>query len=472
MPPVSSNLTRLSACDLASLIKARTISPVDVVRDHLSAIDRLNPTLNAICTIAAEEALSQAKDAETEVMSGNPLGLLHGLPLGIKDITPTAGIRTTFGCPLYKDHIPTEDAEVVTRLKKAGAIVLCKTNTPEFAAGATTNNRLFGATRNPWDISLSPAGSSGGSAAAVASGMLPLAQGTDYGGSIRVPASFCGIVGIRPTPGLIPNHPMALAWDPGQVHGPLGRTAEDVAMMLDAMVGLSPVSPISVVPPWKDCSSEVAKAKHATGRRLAYVSDLAGIGVEPEVDRLCRAAALKLADAGAEVHEIAFDASDGRDAYLALRSQWMVGQQFERLHQIDEFESNLANNIRAGFQTTARGTAAAENKRTELWHRFRGLFGQYDFLLTPAAAVLPFAVELRYPEAVGNRKLANYIDWIAPTFLITLVGLPAAVVPAGKTAQGLPVGIQIVAPRFAEPRILALAKLVQQMNPVGRPTNS
>jgi amidase len=472
MPEVPSTLTRLTACDLVNLIQTRAVSPVDVVRDHISAIGRLNPILNAVCTLNAEEALAQAKGAEIAVMDGKPVGLLHGLPIGIKDITQTAGIRTTFGCALYKDHVPTEDAEVVTRLKKAGGIVLCKTNTPEFAAGATTNNRLFGMTRNPWDIFVSPAGSSGGSAAAVASGMLPLAHGTDYGGSIRVPASFCGIVGIRPTPGLIPNHPMHLAWDPGQVHGPLARTVEDVALMLDAMVGLSSLSPISMMPPWKNCSSEVVEARHATGTRLAYVSDLAGMGVDPEVDTLCRAAALKLADAGAQVHEIAFDASDGRDAYLALRSEWMLGQQFERLHQIDELESNLAGNIRAGLQVTARDTAAAENKRTELWHRFRKLFGQYDFLLAPTAAVQPFAVELRYPEAVGNRKLATYIDWIAPTFLVTLVGLPAASVPAGKTTRGLPVGIQIVAPRFAEPGILALAKLIQQMNPIGRPPNS
>lgn len=472
MPTLTSNLTRMSANELAKLIRSRAVSPVEVVREHINAIDRLNPTINAICTLAADQALAKAKDAEDAVMRGNALGLLHGLPIGIKDITQTAGIRTTFGCPLFKDNIPDEDAEVVVRLKNAGGIVLCKTNTPEFAAGATTNNRLFGATRNPWNIALSPAGSSGGSAAAVASGMLPLAQGTDYGGSIRVPASFCGIVGIRPTPGLIPNYPMPLPWDSGQVHGPLARTVEDVAMMLDAMVGLSPLSPMSMTPPWADCRSEVAKARHAKGVRVAYVSDLAGIGVDTEVDRVCRVAALKLADVGAEVHEVTFDASDGRDAYLTLRSQWMVGQQFERLEHIDEFESNLANNIRAGFELTARDIAAAETKRSELWHRFREFFKKYDFIITPAASVQQFSVEMNYPEVVAGRKLATYIDWIAPTFLITFVGLPAASVPAGKTTQGLPVGLQIVAPRFAEPRILTLAKFIQHSNPIGWPTNS
>jgi amidase len=242
-------LTRRSARELAAMIKSRAVSPLEVLDAHLAVIARVNPKLNAIVTLAADQAKAQARATESAVMRGEPLGALAGLPVAIKDITPTAGIRTTFGSPLYKDHVPDEDAEAVRRLKAAGAIVLGKTNTPEFAAGANTVNALFGATRNPWNRALSPAGSSGGSAVAVATGMVPIAQGTDFGGSIRIPAAFCGIVGIRPTPGLIPNHPSPLLWDPGQVHGPLTRTAEDAALMLDAMVGLSALSPISVAPP-------------------------------------------------------------------------------------------------------------------------------------------------------------------------------------------------------------------------------
>ena len=218
---VTSALTRMTATEMARLIRARKISPVEVMEAHLETISRLEPRINAMCTVVAEQALEQARAAEIKVMQGHELPPLHGLPIGIKDITITAGIRTTFGSSLFADFVPTEDAEVVARLKNAGAIVLCKTNTPEFAAGAATFNALFGRTRNPWNLNLSPSGSSGGSAAAVAAGMLPLAQGTDYGGSVRVPAAFCGIVGIRSTPGLIPNHPMPLAWDMGQVHGPL-----------------------------------------------------------------------------------------------------------------------------------------------------------------------------------------------------------------------------------------------------------
>ena len=262
---VDVSLTRRSARELARLIRSGDVSPVEVLDAHLAVIERINPKLNAIVTLAAEQARDAARAAEAAVVNGEPLGALHGLPVAIKDITPTAGIRTTFASPLFKDHVPAEDAEVVRRLKASGAIVLAKTNTPEFACGANTNNALFGPTRNPWNPALSPAGSSGGSAVAVATGMVPLAQGTDFGCSIRIPAAFCGIVGIRPTPGLTPNTPMPLAWDPGQVHGALGRDAEDVAFMLDSMVGLSRLSPISVAPPWASALAEVERARGRKG---------------------------------------------------------------------------------------------------------------------------------------------------------------------------------------------------------------
>ena len=274
------SLTRKSARELARLIRERAVSPVEVLDAHLAVIEDVNPNLNAIVTLAAEQARDAARLAERAVMKNEPLGSLHGLPVAIKDITLTAGIRTTFASPLYKDYVPAEDAEVVRRLKAAGAIVLAKTNTPEFACGANTNNALFGATRNPWNPALSPAGSSGGSAVAVATGMVPIAQGTDFGCSIRIPAAFCGIVGIRPTPGLTPNYPMPLAWDPGQVNGPLARDAEDAALMLDAIVGFSRLSPISVAPPWQSALAEVERRPDAKGLRIAYVSDIAGIGVD------------------------------------------------------------------------------------------------------------------------------------------------------------------------------------------------
>ena len=466
------DLTRKSAIELAALIRSRAISPRELLDAHLTVIERVNPKLNAVVTLAADHARDAAHQAEAAVMRGDELGLLHGLPIAIKDTTRTAGIRTTFGSPLFVDHIPDEDAEVVRRLKAAGAVVTAKTNTPEFATGANTVNDVFGATRNPWNPALSPAGSSGGSAVAVATGMVPLAQGTDFGCSIRIPAAFCGIVGIRPTPGLIPSYPMALAWDPGQVHGPLARSAEDAALMLDAMVGFSRLSPISVHPPWASAREIVAKAEDGRGLKIAYASDIAGIGVDAEIDTICRSAAKRLADAGAHVEEVAFDVAHGREPYQAWRGAWMVGQRFEHLHHLEQFGENLRGNVKRGLDVTALDLAAAEQQRQDVFHRFRELFEQYDVLLTPAAPVRPYPVEMNFPNEINGRKFENYVDWIAPAFLITLVSLPAGSVPAGRTHDGLPVGLQIVAPRFEEPLILSLAKIVQEANPIGWPPHS
>jgi len=462
-------LVRKSARELARLIASRAVSPVEVLDAHLAVIARLNPKLNAIVTLAAEQARDAAKRAENAVMKGEPLGPLHGLPIGVKDVTPTAGIRTTFASPLFKDYVPAEDAEAVRRLKAAGAIVLAKTNTPEFGCGANTTNAVFGPTRNPWNPALSPAGSSGGSAVAVAAGMLPIAHGTDFGCSIRIPAAFCGIVGIRPTPGLTPSRPLHLPWDPGQVHGPLARDAEDAALFLDAIVGFSRLSPIPVAPPWQSALAELERRDDIKGLRVAYVSDIAGIGVEAEVDSICRDAAAILAEGGAQVEQIEFDASDGRAAYQTWRGFWMVGQQFERLAQIGQFGPNLRSNVEAGLKLTSLDFAAAELKRKEMFQRFRKLFERYDVLLTPAAPVKPYPVEKNFPDRINGRSFENYIDWIAPAYLITLMSLPAATAPAGLSQDGLPVGMQIVAPRFEEPLILRVARLIHQSSGVGWP---
>jgi amidase len=462
-------LVRRSARELAELMRTRAVTPIEVLDAHLAAIEKTNPRLNAIVTLAADEARDAARRAEAAVMRGAPLGPLHGLPVAIKDITPTAGIRTTFASPLFKDYVPAEDAEVVRRLKAAGAIVLAKTNTPEFACGANTNNALFGSTRNPWNPALSPAGSSGGSAVAVAAGMVPLAQGTDFGCSIRIPAAFCGIVGLRPTPGLTPSYPKPLAWDPGELHGPLARDAEDAALMLDAIVGFSRVSPISVAPPWPSALAGLQQRPDAHGLRIAYASDIAGIGVESEIDAICREAALALAKRGAEVDVITFDASDGRGPYQTWRGFWMIGQQYERLDKLDQFGPNLRGNVEAGLKLTALDFAAAERQRQALFHRFRALFERYDVLLTPAAPVKPYPVEMNFPDRINGRVFENYIDWIAPAYLITLMSLPAATAPAGLSQDRLPVGMQIVAPRFEEPLILSVARLIHEASGVGWP---
>ncbi|CAN5430372.1 amidase [soil metagenome] len=467
---MTESLSRKTACELAALISTKAVSPVEVLDAHLAVIARVNPKLNAIVTLVEDGARALAKGAEAAVMRGDALGALHGLPVVIKDITPTAGIRTTYGSPRFKDHVPTEDAEVVRRLKAAGAMVLGKTNTPEFAAGANTFNDVFGVTRNPWNPALSPSGSSGGSAVAVATGMVPLAQGTDFGCSIRMPASFNGIVGIRPTPGLTPNTPMPLAWDPGQVHGSLARTAEDAALMLDAIVGYSRLSPISVAPPWASARTIVAKAQDLNGLRIAYVSDISGIGVDPEIDAICRACALSLVDAGATIEEIKFDIADGKEPYQAWRGLWMVGQQYENLDQLEDFGVNLKGNVIAGLKVTALDFAKSEQKRAELFLRFAKFFENFDLLITPQSPCKQFPVEMNFPTEINGKKLENYTDWIAGSFLITLMSLPGGAVPAGMTSDGLPVGIQVVGPRFEEPLILSAMKIVQQMHPVGWPT--
>jgi len=465
----NASLTRMSAGDLVALVKSREITPLEILDAHLSVIDRINPHLNAIVTLAADEARAAALKAGDAVMRGEDTGPLHGLPIGIKDVTETAGIRTTYGSPLYKDHVPAEDAEIVRRLKAAGAIVTAKTNTPEFATGANTVSPVFGATRNPWNPKLSSAGSSGGAAVAVATGMLPLAQGTDFGCSVRMPAAFCGIVGIRPTPGLTPNTPTPLAWDPGSVHGPLARTAEDAARMLDTLVGFSRRSPLSVAPPWTSALADVMAAQDAKGLRIAYVSDIAGIGVDSEIDAICRETALALKDAGANVEEILFDASEGREPYQVWRGLWMVGTQYANLAHLEAFGPNLKGNVKAGLNITPLDLAKAENARAKLFQKFADLFERYDLLLMPASPVKQYPVEQNFPTEINGKPLANYTDWIAASYLITLMSLPAASVPAGKTSDGLPVGMQIVGPRFEEPRILSLAKIVARARPIGWP---
>lgn len=463
------NLSHISAVELAGRIKQGEISPVEVLDAHLETIAAQNPKFNAIVTLAEDQARLAAQAAEKAVSRGEKLGPLHGLPVVIKDVTLTAGIRTTYGSPLYKNFIPVEDAAVVARLRKAGAIILGKTNTPEFATGANTVNALFGATRNPWNPKLSPAGSSGGSAVAVASGMVPLAHGTDFGCSVRIPASFCGVVGVRTTGGLIPNEGMRLPWDTGQVHGPLARSAEDAALMLDGMTGLDPFWPASALPPWQSALTEVERIESAKGVRVAYVSDISGLGVDRDVDEVCRVAACRLEDDGAIIEDVTFDVSEGIDAYKVLRGQWMVGQQLERLPMLSEFGPNLAGNVCDGLKLTVEDIARAETVRESVWKKFRDVLSRYDFLLTPTAPVTPYPVEKNFPDLIGGKRLANYIDWVASNFLVTLVGFPAGSVPCGRTG-GLPVGLQIIGPRFSEPRILGLSKLVQRRAPVGWPT--
>jgi amidase len=455
-----------SASELRRMITAREISVRDVVNACLERVRRHNGEINAVVTLnpALED---EARALDARLARGEDAGILCGLPVGIKDVTPVAALRTTYGSPIYADHVPTEDALVVSRLRDAGALILGKTNTPEFAAGGNTFNDVFGRTRNPWDPSKSAGGSTGGGAAALATGMIALAEGTDLGGSLRIPASFCGIVGLRPSVGLVPTHPTDWVWDTLQVTGPMARTAEDVALMLQAISGPSDWSPHSQPLAGRDFVAAV-QAGPRRGLRIAYCADPARIGIDDGIERVCRDAAFSLKEIGATVEEIDLDLSAARQAFLALRGLWFVTHMTPRLDQASRFGVNVGNNVRAGLEVTTRDLANAEQERGRIWQRFRDLFTRFDHVLTPCMAVSPFPVEQNYPDAIAGKKMQNYVDWIAPTFVLSLTALPVASVPAGLDAQRLPVGLQVVGRPRGEESVLALAHVVQRLCPLTR----
>ena len=458
-----------SATELRDMVRRRELSPVELLELTLARIERCNPRLNAICTLAADRAREDALGLEQRLARGEDIGLLGGLPVGIKDVTPVSGVRTTFGSPLYRDHVPDEDAVVVQRLRAAGAIIMAKTNTPEFAAGGNTFNPIFGRTRNPWNPERSAGGSTGGGAAALATGMIALAEGTDLGGSLRIPASFCGVVGLRPSPGLVPTHPSDYVWDTLQVTGPMARTVADVALMLQAIAGPTPYAPLSAPNDNRDYVAAAATALTA-GLQVGYCADVAGIGVDPVIEQTCRDGAFGLREAGAGVDEIAVDLAFARPAFLTLRGYWFVAQHFTRLDQAGQFGPNVANNVRSGLGLGMEAFAAAEHARGRIWHMMRELFGRVDVLVTPCMPVAPFPVEQNYPETVAGRKMETYVDWLAPTFVLSMTGLPVASVPVGLDHEGLPVGVQVVGPPQGEERVLAVAAAIQRARPLSAPS--
>ncbi len=460
-------IVSLSASAQRRLIAQRKISPVELIEACLQRIEQLNPTVNAVVTLS-ERALDEARALERRLARGENPGLLCGLPVGIKDVTPVAGLRTTFGSPLYADYVPEEDAEVVTRLRQAGAIILGKTNCPEFAAGGNTFNAVFGRTRNPWNLTRSAGGSTGGGAAGLATGMISLAEGTDLGGSLRIPSSFCGMVGLRPSPGLVPTIPSDYLWDNLQVTGPMARTAQDVALMLQAIAGPSTLWPYAQPNAGRDFVAAVAQGI-SKNVHIAYNPDLAGIGVDAQLEGICRQAVLGLGQEGTVIDEIDLDLSFGRKAFLALRGHWMVAHHYSRLDKLDRLGENVAGNLRAGLQVTTAELGAAEEARGKMRRMFARLFEKYDYLLTPCMAVPPFPAEQNYPQTIAGKAMENYIDWIAPTFVLSMTGLPVACVPCGLDQQRLPVGLQIVGKPFGEESVLALAGVIQEAHLIGLP---
>jgi amidase len=461
-------IVELGAGELRRAVASRELSPREVVAAVREQVERYNGRINALCTLS-ETLPAEAAELEARLAAGEPPGALCGVPVGIKDTTEVGGLRTTYGSPLFADHVPERDALVVSRMRRAGALVVGKTNTPELAAGGNTFNELFGRTRNPWDLQLSAGGSTGGGAAALAAGMIALAEGTDLGGSLRMPASFCGVVGLRPTPGLVPTHPSRLFCDTLSVTGPMARNTADVALLLTVMAGPAPEVVVAECAEGRDFFAAVARGPHA-GCRLAYCPDLAGIGIDPRVERVCREAVSTLAaDGGVEVEEVTIELAGAREAFLTLRGLWMVTAHRELLDRLAELGPSVRGNIEAGLRLDPLDVARAEGLRCDVRRELLAVLSRYDQLLTPTMAVPPFPVEEDFPRTVGGRAMETYIDWFAPTFVLSLTALPVASVPCGLDEEGLPVGLQVVGRPRSEEEVLALCAQVEALCAVGRP---
>jgi amidase len=461
------DLCFVPAVELVRLYRARKTSPLEMMQAVLARIDAVNPAVNAYVTVARESALVEARRA-TQALGrrGTPLSPLHGVPVSIKDLTATKGIRTTWGSRVYEDHVPDKDDLVVERLKAAGAIVVGKTNTPEFGAGGNTFNALFGATRNPWNTALTCGGSSGGAAVAVACGMGPIAQGTDLGGSVRVPASFCGVLGFRPTPGLVPAYPRMLAWDTLSVTGLLARTVADVALMLSAIAGPDDRAPISYDTDTR-LFARAVKAPSIKGWRIAWTPDLNGLlPVDEEVARVAEGATRLLRSLGAKVETASPDFSDVKDIVRGTRALTMLALQLDKLPGWRErLQKDLVRDIDQGLTATARDVAHSELLRSALWHRVREFMATRDLLFLPTVAVPPFPVEQPYRTEINGKTLDDYTEWFYLTYGITLTGLPAISVPCGFTRSGLPVGLQIVGRRRQEAAVLTAAAALEAAAP-------
>jgi amidase len=454
------------AGELVRLFRARRASPLEVVQAVLARIDAVNPGLNAYVTVARESALAAARRATAALRRGVVLPPLHGVPVSIKDLTPTAGIRTTWGSRIFEHHVPAEDGLIVARLRAAGAIVLGKTNTPEFGAGGNTFNAVFGATRNPWNPALTCGGSSGGAAVALATGMGPLAQGSDLGGSLRVPAAFCGVVGFRTTPGLVPVYPRELAWDSLSVQGPMARTVADVALMLSVVAGPDDRAPLSYAVDPAGFRAAVRRPS-IRGWRVAWTPDLDGLlPVDPEVARIAEGATQVLRALGARVRAASPSFAELDEIVRGTRGLSMAALHGDKLPRWRaEMQPGLVGNIEQGLALSARDIGRAEKLRSALWQRVRAFMEDHELLVLPTAAVRPFPVEQPYPTEIAGKPLADYTQWFFLTYAISVTGLPAISVPAGFTRDGLPVGLQIVGRRRQEVAVLRAAAAFEAAAP-------
>ncbi|HMA88248.1 MAG TPA: amidase [Burkholderiales bacterium] len=443
---------------LAQMIRARKVSASEVMRAFIAQIERVNPRVNAIVTLLPERALKEAKKLERK---GARLGPLAGLPIAYKDLIDTRGIRTTKGSLVYRDHLPAEDHSLVERLRAAGAITLGKTNTPEFGAGSQTFNAVFGATRNPYDLSKTCGGSSGGAAVAAACGMLPFADGSDLAASLRNPANYCNVVGFRPTPGRVPNYPAANAWDTQPVIGPVARTVADAAFLLAAMAGPDPRVPISIAEPGKAFARSLAR--NFRGARVAWSASLGGLPMDERVLSALAPQRKVFASLGCRMEDAEPDFDGATEAFETLRalSFSLRFAPLLRTHR-GELKDTVVWNIEQGLRLDGERIARAERLRTELFQRMRRFFERYDFLVAPVNQLPPFPVELDYPREIAGVAMGNYLDWMKSCYYVTITSHPAISVPAAFTDNGLPVGIQIVGRYRDDFGVLQLAHAFEQ----------
>lgn len=454
-----------SASELAGRIRTKEISPVEVVKGFLERIERYNPLVNAYCTVAADEALAAAEKAEKVQMKGGKLPPLLGVPVAIKDLTPTQGLRTTYGSKIFAHHVPKEDSVFVKRVKAAGGIILGKTNTPEFGHTGITDNLLFGRTNNPWDTSRASGGSSGGSAAAVAAGLAPLAEGSDGGGSIRIPASLCGVYGLKATFGRVPfdTGPNAFSASmPFLHHGSLTRTVEDAALLLDIVQGPDASDPYSVPnsrESYRWLSSDVA------GLKIAYSPNLDYFEIDSEVAAVTGAAVKNLENVGVSVETLSLGFEDGQERITKTFTQlWAVYYAAYYGHFLPHWEQDMSkgllSTIRMGEKISTLDYKRLENQRSFAYGQIEKVFEHYDILVTPTLAVTAFP-HGPGPRTINGKKVDPYTGWML-TSLFNLTGHPAASINCGYSAKGMPIGLQIIGKRFAEDTVLVLSKAVEK----------
>ena len=454
-------LCGLTAVEARRLIGTKEISPVELLESCLSRIDAVNPAVNAIVARDDDGARAAAKAAETAVLRGEALGSLHGLPTGIKDLHDTGGLRTTYGSPLFADHVPERDERMVANVRAAGAVVFCKTNTPEWGAGANTRNPVYGATGNPFDPMLTCGGSSGGSAVALAANMLPVATGSDTGGSLRIPAAYSGVVGFRPSPGRVPSSKRAFGWTPISVLGPMGRTVEDTCLLMSAQVSFDSYDPFSQPVDAADFAAPLPV--DLASLRVTVTEDLGFAPVDNDIRAVFRERVEGFRGLFKECVEATPDFGEADRCFEVIRAVNYLGRYKE---WYDENPESLGPNVRANYEQGAAMSLAdfswAHAEETRIYRRVQDFFKEFDLLISPVTPITPFPWETLYVSHMNDRELRTYFHWLALTYGITLTGHPACSLPCGRDHKDMPFGIQVVGPHAGDRFTLGACHAIEQ----------